>query len=117
MKLLKRFILGVILNIIALYSCQRIFQFFNINFSLNPEFTRILIFAIILTIVNLLIKPILKLLFLPLIWITLGLFSLVINIFVLKLANYLYPTIIIENFSIWVITSIILSIFNSLIYL
>lgn len=117
MKLLKRFVLGVILNILALYSCQRIFDFLNLYFYLNPDFKRVLFFAIILTFLNLLGKPILKIIFLPLIWITLGLFSLLINIFILRFANFIYPTIVITSFSHWLLASLIISFFNLLIYL
>ncbi|MGB9681106.1 MAG: phage holin family protein [Minisyncoccia bacterium] len=117
MKFLKRFILAVILNVIALFCCEKVLGYFGLGFYLDNDLKRVIIFAIILASVNFLVKPILKLLFLPLIWITLGLFSLVINIFVLKIANHLYPTITIESFSGWLISSLIISFFNYLSYL
>jgi putative membrane protein len=47
--------------------------------------------SLVLTILQKLIKPILKILFLPINIVTLGLFSLVINVFLLWLATFLVP--------------------------
>ena len=52
------------------------------------SFGAAIVFAIVLGILNLIVKPILKLLGLPLTIITLGLFSLVINAAVVYLADY-----------------------------
>ena len=47
--------------------------------------------SLVLTVLQKLIKPILKVLFLPINIVTLGLFSLVINVFLLWLATFLVP--------------------------
>jgi putative membrane protein len=117
MRLLKKAILGVLLNIFALFVCQEVLNYLFSDFYLSSDLKRVIIFAVILAGINLLIKPVLKILFLPLIWITLGFFSLIINIFLLKFANFLYPTITIHSFSSWLLASIIVSLFNSLMYL
>ncbi|HOK34569.1 MAG TPA: phage holin family protein [Candidatus Paceibacterota bacterium] len=117
MRTFKRLILGLIVNVVALYFCQWIIGYFFNDFYLIGDQKRIIFFALILTLVNFLIKPLLRFIFLPLIWITLGLFTLVINIVVLKIANFLLPTIVINTFIGWLLGSIIISFFNSLLYL
>jgi len=117
MRLLKKAILGVLLNIFALFVCQKVLNYLFLDFYLSSDLKRVIIFAVILAFINFFIKPILKILFLPLVWITLGFFSLIINIFLLKFANFLYPTITINSFSSWLLASILISLFNSLMYL
>jgi len=53
--------------------------------------TTLIIASIVLTILYSIVRPILKLLFLPINVITLGLFSGIINIFLLWLGTYLVP--------------------------
>lgn len=58
--------------------------------------TTLIFAAIVLTLLQRIIEPILKALFLPINVVTLGLFSLVINVFILWLATYLVPGFVIE---------------------
>ncbi len=51
----------------------------------------LLLASIVLTLLQKIAKPVLKILFLPINIVTLGLFSLVINVFLLWLATYLVP--------------------------
>lgn len=51
----------------------------------------LLLASLVLTLLQKIAKPILKLLFLPINIVTLGLFSFVINVFLLWLATYLVP--------------------------
>lgn len=55
------------------------------------SWTALIFASVVLTIIYSVIKPILKLLFLPINIVTLGLFSLVINAFLLMLATYIVP--------------------------
>jgi len=57
-----------------------------------------LILAVVLGIINAVIKPILVLLTLPLSIITLGLFTLVINALLIMLASYIVPGFSIDGF-------------------
>ncbi|MCB0047884.1 MAG: phage holin family protein [Caldilineaceae bacterium] len=69
------------------------------------------IVAALLGIVNAVIRPIVKLLTCPLIFFTLGLFSLVINALMLIIVQQLRPDLIyLENFTTTLIASIIISI-------
>lgn len=55
------------------------------------DWTTLLFASIVLTLLQTIAKPVLKILFLPINIVTLGLFSLVINVFLLWLATYLVP--------------------------
>lgn len=69
--------------------------------------------ALILAIINTTIKPLLKILSLPITIITLGIFSLVINALMLQLAFFLTPGSSIKGFWTAFGASIVLSIVNS----
>lgn len=83
MKFLSRIIFHLLVNLIALIAAAQ----FVPGFSLNPNIENLLILTCIFTFINLLIKPILKLIFSPFIFLSLGLFSLVINAIILKLLD------------------------------
>ena len=57
------------------------------GFSISSNIENLLIITAVFTFINLLIKPILKLVFSPFIFLSLGLFSLVINAIILKLLD------------------------------
>lgn len=73
-----------------------------------------IIVAIVLSILNLLVKPILVILTLPITIITLGLFLLVINACIILLADKLVDGFGVANFWIAILFSILLSILQSL---
>ncbi len=56
----------------------------------------LLLASLVLTLLQAIVKPILKILFLPINIVTLGLFSLVINVFILWLATFLVTGLNIE---------------------
>lgn len=78
------------------------------------SFGAALIFAIVLGVLNLIVKPILSLLGLPLTIITLGLFSLVINAVIILLADYFIDGMVVDGFLWAFIFSIGLSVVTSL---
>lgn len=59
--------------------------------------TTLILASFVLTLLQKIAKPVLKILFLPVNVVTLGLFSLVINVFILWLATYLVPGFRIDN--------------------
>lgn len=77
-------------------------------------FSGAIIFAIVLGILNLFVRPILGLLGLPLTIITLGLFSLVINAVIILIADSFIDSMTVDGFSSAFIFSILLSICTSL---
>ncbi|MCU7617150.1 phage holin family protein [Chryseobacterium sp. PBS4-4] len=72
------------------------------------------IFAIVLGILNLILKPILSLFGLPLTIITLGFFALVINAIIILVADYFIDSMEVNGFWWAFIFSILLSIITSL---
>ena len=77
------------------------------------SFVSALIVAIVLGLINVFIKPILLFITLPLNIITLGLFTLIINAFLLWLAGYLSPGFEVEGFWSALLGSIILSVLST----
>lgn len=65
------------------------------------HWTTIVIAAIVITLLNLIVRPILKILFLPINIVTLGLFSVVIHVGLLWLATYLVPGFQISNLNLF----------------
>jgi putative membrane protein len=82
---MTRFFLRLLINAVALYAA--IFIVSGINYQGN--WVGILWLALIFGLVNAILRPILKLFSLPLIFLTLGLFTLVINTFLFWLTSYL----------------------------
>lgn len=78
-------------------------------------FTSAIIFALVLGLLNLIVKPVLSLLGLPLTIITLGLFALVINAVIILIADYFIDSMVVDGFWWALIFSIALSIITSLV--
>jgi putative membrane protein len=73
-----------------------------------------LVVAFVLTLVNIFLKPILIILTIPITFITLGLFLLVINALMILLTDYFVDGFVVDGFWWALLFSLILSIFNSL---
>jgi len=78
------------------------------------DFGTALIVALILSVVNILVKPILIVLTIPITIVTLGLFLLVINAFLILLVESLVSGFTVDGFWWALLFSLILSVFNSL---
>lgn len=91
MKFLSRIIAQILVNALALWLVINLLP--EVKF--NGLWTDLLIIGVILGLLNFLLKPILKLFLGPLIVLTLGLFTLVINAFLLWLATQIFPVLII----------------------
>ena len=73
-----------------------------------------LIVALLLSIANAVVKPVLILLTIPITIVTLGLFLLVINALIVLMVDYFVTDFVVNGFWWALATSLILSIFNSL---
>lgn len=73
-----------------------------------------LLVAAVLSLANVIVKPILVILTIPVTILTLGLFLLVINALIILLVDYLVPGFHVDGFWWALAFSLILSIFNSL---
>lgn len=105
---MKKILGSLVANALSFYLLDLIFN--NIYFDKASAFVAM---AIIFSLVNLTIKPILKVLSFPITLLSLGLFSLVVNAVVLNLAFSLVPTAHIGNFGTAFWASIVLSFINS----
>ena len=83
--MIKRFILHILANATALYACT---ELLDGNFIINGGWKGYLIAAIIFGILNGFIKPLLKIITLPFVFITAGLFVFIINMFLVWFAKY-----------------------------
>lgn len=78
------------------------------------DFLTAIIFAIVLGLLNMIVKPILSILGLPLTVITFGLFSLVINAVIILLTDYFVDGMTVDGFWWALLFSVALSIVTSL---
>ena len=75
----------------------------------------IVIAGLILAAINALIKPVLVLLSLPAVLLSLGLFMLVINGFIVWLVSVIYPSFYVSGFGVAILTGIIVGLVNYLV--
>jgi putative membrane protein len=91
MGVVMGFLLKTVVNGLALWLAASVVP--GIVFGTAAEWTgtlkTVVLVAIVFGLVNAIIRPILKLFTLPLIWLTLGLFTLVINAVMLQLTSWL----------------------------
>ena len=103
-----KFLLHIVANALAVLVAARFVP--GVVYSYEP--LTLIKLALILALANALVKPVLKLLLGPLILLTLGLFTVVINIFLIWLAVYFVPEFAISGFSAYFWTMLIVSFFN-----
>lgn len=108
-------IIRLILNTLIFLFTAYLFREVGLSFTIE-SFWWALLAAVILSILNLLIKPLLHLISLPITILTLGLFSLIINGFLFWLTTLiLSPHITIANFWVAVLAALVYTIFSSLV--
>ncbi len=93
MKFLNTLVISFIANGVGLYAAGALIP----GFSITPDIKDIAIAAGILTGINFVLKPIVKHLLWPLMFLTLGLFSIVINAITLYALDYLLPYVTISG--------------------
>ncbi|GAB4072917.1 phage holin family protein [Barrientosiimonas marina] len=108
--MLLRAVLSIILNAVALIVTAQLFSSFHLE-----GFGTAVLASIIIGILNLIVRPILVVLTLPVTVVTLGLFLFVINAVSLMVAQAIMDeSFIIEGFGIAVIAAVIISVLNLL---
>lgn len=108
--MLRRFLLRIIFNALALYLLTIVLA----GVSFRGNWKSYLIAGLIFAVINSLIKPVIKLLTLPIIALTLGLFTIIINMAMLWLLTKFTPDLYIAGFFTYFFATIIISIFNFL---
>lgn len=103
-----RWILSVLLNAITLIVVAQLFSSFHIE-----SFWTAIMASVVLSILNLLVKPLLILFTLPITILTLGLFLLFINAITLMIAQGIMgSSFVIESFGIAFLASFVISFIN-----
>ena len=108
---MRKISLFIIINAISLYIVSNLVDSMYIG-----SLKSLLILTVIFGLLNSTVKPILKLLSFPITFLTLGLFSLVINGLVLKLSFTMVSNVALNGFFSAIWASILLSIVNSILY-
>lgn len=108
--MLMRWFLSIFLNGVALIIVSQLFDSFHLE-----GFGAALLAAVILSILNMIVKPILILFTLPITFITLGLFLFVINAATLMITQAIMDSsFVINGFGTAIIAAVILSLLNTI---
>ncbi len=109
MKFIFKLFIIIISNTLALYIANK----FISDFIITTNYIGFLKVGLALGIINTFVRPILKLFSFPLIMITFGLFTFLINILLLYCASYLFDFFTINSFTAGILGLLIISITNS----
>ena len=106
---MNNFVIRILLSGLAVFICATVLPGAHVD-----GFLIAIVVAVILALLNLLVKPILVILSIPITIFTVGLFLLVINTILILLADWLVPGFTVDGFWWALLFSILLSIINSL---
>jgi len=90
-----RLIIHILSNAIGIWASARLVH--GIHF--QGDWKWLILAGAVLGFINFFIKPIVKIISLPLIWLTLGLFMIIINVLMLNLAAKIVPALVIETWT------------------
>jgi putative membrane protein len=105
---LVRLLIRFACNAVALYVAAALLQ----GITYGDEGWTLIVAAVVFTFVNMWVRPIVRLLSLPLIILTLGFFLLVVNVFMLYLTDWLVPQFEIHSFGAGLLGAIVVSVVN-----
>ncbi|OHB18432.1 MAG: hypothetical protein A2666_05095 [Parcubacteria group bacterium RIFCSPHIGHO2_01_FULL_47_10b] len=88
------FIIQILINALALYTAAHIIP----RFVFTGDVTSLLMAGFVFGLLNFFVKPVLKFLSAPIILLTLGLFTILLNIFMLWVLTWLIPELTITGF-------------------
>lgn len=109
--MLRKFALRVLVNFLGLWAAAELMAG---NIGYQDKLRVLVIAALIFSIVNAVIRPLVVILSLPAIVLTLGLFTLVINAFMLYLVTKIYPPFQLRSFWTAVVATVIIWVVNYL---
>ncbi|MEN7547063.1 phage holin family protein [Rapidithrix thailandica] len=101
----------ILINSVAVFACAYLLSGVSIK-----NYWQALLAAVVLAIANTIIKPVLDFIAFPITWLTLGLFSVVIDAIILMIVDYIMPGMKIKHFGWAILFAVILSIINSLLF-
>jgi putative membrane protein len=106
---MNSFIIRLILSALAVFICATVLPGAHVD-----GFLIAIVVAGVLAILNVLVKPFLVILTIPITFLTLGLFLLVINTILILLVDWLVPGFTVDGFWWALIFSILLSLVNAI---
>jgi putative membrane protein len=109
--MLRRLALRTLVNFLGLWAAAELMSG-SINY--NSKLTTLIVAAIIFSLVNAIIRPIIVFLSLPAILVSLGLFTFIVNAFMLYLVTLVYPSFHLRSFWTAIIAVVIVWIVNYL---
>jgi putative membrane protein len=105
---MKSLLFRIFANAVALWLAATLID----GIQLSPVFGEVVVVALVLSAVNALVKPVIKVLTLPFILLTLGLFSLVVNAGMLMLTDAFTPALAVADFKSAFLGSLVISLVN-----
>jgi putative membrane protein len=115
MRFITKLILQIIANAAAIFIAARYVHGTNFGISFSGDLVDYLIIGVVLALANTFVRPILKIVSAPLIFITLGLFIVVINAVILFAVDWFFEALSINGFMGYFWVTIIISIVNAII--
>lgn len=109
--MLHRFFIAILVNLLIFI----VLNYFGVV-QLFPQWQVYLEGAFVLSVLNSLLKPVLKFLSFPLLLMTVGLFSLVINALILWITDMLVQGLTLPSFSSLIIATVVFSLLNMLVH-
>jgi len=103
-----RLIIHIFSNAIGIWAAARLVH--GIHFYGNWKW--LILAGAVLGLINFLVKPVVKIVSLPLIWITLGLFTIVINVLLFNLVAHIVPALVIDTWTAAFWAVVVISIIN-----
>ena len=111
MKTLSKIIFSFISNILGIFAASYLIP----GFIISPDYRNIITLAGTLTIINILLRPFLKLILSPFIIITLGLFTIIINAGILLTLDFLFESLTINGIPALIYSTLVISGINLII--
>ena len=106
-----RLIVHILSNALGIWAAARLVP----GIFFDGDWKWLILTGAVLGFVNFFVKPIVKIVSLPLIWLTLGLFTIVINVLMLNLAAKIVGALIIETWTAAFWAVVVISIINYII--
>ncbi len=113
MRFIGRIIFSVVSNMVALFAASS----FVPGFSAASEFVALATAGAILAVLNLLLRPVLKLFFGPLMVLTLGLFAVVVNGLLLYVLDIVSDVVTIEGYMALLVGALVVSAVNVVLHM
>jgi putative membrane protein len=105
---MRNFVVRLFVNALGLWGAAQLID----GVTLSGGFTQVLWVALIFGVINAILKPVLLLLSLPILFVTLGLFTLVINAGLLLVTDRLTDHLVVDGFLPALLGSVVISIIS-----